>query len=154
MSQPGYLHVNRQGLNSDDNMSQLDQLNKLNKGRVNMMSQPDQEVELFENTLFNRMKERNITEDKNNTEKENADIKVLKTNQGRTSSIRKLFETTSKTSDRTRGLKRLENNTPKKDRNRNQSTPVSTKTKRKRKSKKDVKSYHQLSLIDLWESQS
>ena len=53
------------------------------------------------------------------------------TNQGRTSSIRKLFETTSKTSDRTRGLKRLENNTPKKDRNRNQSTPVSTKSLRK-----------------------
>ena len=133
-------------------MSQLDQLNKLNKGKLNMMSQPDQKVELFENTLFNRMKERNITEDKNNTEKENIDIKVLKTNQGRTSSIRKLFETTSKTSDRTRGLKRLENNTPKKDRNK--STPVSTKTKRKRMSKKDVKSYHQLSLIDLWESQS
>ena len=80
-------------------------------------------------------------------EKENIDIKVLKTNQGRTSSIRKLFETTSKTSDRTRGLKRLENNTPKKDRNK--STPVSTKTKRrKRMSKKDVKSCAQPSTVN------
>ena len=86
------------------------------------------------------------------SKKENISKKEWNADRGKILSIKKLFETNHTSSDRTKGLKRLENNTPKKEKaKRKQSTPVSTK--RKRKSKKDVNNYRQLSLIDLWESQ-
>ena len=85
MSQLGYSHVSTQGLSSDDRMSQLINSSEQMKGNATIMSQPDQRVvkdELFDNTLFKRMKERNIAGNRTNNEKENS-IKELKTNRGR-----------------------------------------------------------------------